>query len=246
MNATLVDSELIKVIQESAEKPFLQEIDGKWYTDSELTRLPEKDLQPPLRVHTLQAVVDYLLGFDKEALGSNAAVLIEGPTKVSVIRSLKDPSEDRRWTALEATASSPTINILRTSVNLVDVALELQCGFVPSDARAALLKSLSSVVASESLEISDDGSSFKVIQKSGIEQLEATIPNPHLLQPFRTFSEVTQPESPFVLRLKKNGDNAMFASLTCSDGGAWEQEACTSIKNWLSDKLKDAGIPVLG
>lgn len=56
------------------------------------------------------------------------------------------------------------------------------------------------------------------------------------LAPFRTFSEIAQPESTFLFRMRKNGDGVAFA-LFESDGGAWRGQAKTSIGKWLEEKL---------
>jgi len=64
------------------------------------------------------------------------------------------------------------------------------------------------------------------------------VPNPVTLRPYRTFSEVEQPASQFVFRMKTGGSSPSCA-LFNADGGAWALEAIENIKRWLSDRLPE-------
>lgn len=65
------------------------------------------------------------------------------------------------------------------------------------------------------------------------------------LRPFRTFLEVEQPESEFLLRLDDDGNVGLFEA----DGGMWQQTAKASIAAYFEDKLaqevKDGKIVVM-
>lgn len=65
---------------------------------------------------------------------------------------------------------------------------------------------------------------------------QVDVPNQVKLQPFRTFAEVKQPESEFVFRLKKSGEN-IYAGIFEADGGAWKLEAIKRIKGYLEKEL---------
>ena len=55
------------------------------------------------------------------------------------------------------------------------------------------------------------------------------------MQPFRTFREVEQPESVFLLRLDGNGNVGLFEA----DGGVWKLEATRNISAYFEQKLAD-------
>jgi len=62
--------------------------------------------------------------------------------------------------------------------------------------------------------------------------------NPIRLRPYRTFREIEQPASLFVLRLQKGRDGELpRAALFEADGGQWKLEACQAIKHWLDMEL---------
>ena len=54
-------------------------------------------------------------------------------------------------------------------------------------------------------------------------------------QPYRTFLEVEQPASDFLLRLDKGGRPALYEA----DGGAWKLEAKRNIAAYLGEQLAD-------
>mgnify|MGYP003258251653 FL=1 len=55
------------------------------------------------------------------------------------------------------------------------------------------------------------------------------------MQPYRTFLEVKQPASDFLLRIDKDGHPALYEA----DGGAWKLEAKRNIAGYLSAQLAD-------
>ena len=55
------------------------------------------------------------------------------------------------------------------------------------------------------------------------------------LQPYRTFLEVKQPASDFLLRIDKDGHPALYEA----DGGAWKLEAKRRIAAYLGEQLAD-------
>ena len=55
------------------------------------------------------------------------------------------------------------------------------------------------------------------------------------LSPFRTFQEVEQPESEFLLRLDEDGNIGLFEA----DGGMWKLTARKTIKAFLEANLAD-------
>src|SRR5437870_4623366 len=87
-----------------------------------------------------------------------------------------------------------------------------------------------------------DGFSQTVTVKAGITRVEkAIVPNPVTLIPFRTFREVEQPSSSFILRL--TGGEKPKAALFEADGGQWKLEAIKNIKAFFDGK--DLNIPII-
>lgn len=65
------------------------------------------------------------------------------------------------------------------------------------------------------------------------------IPSPVTLKPYRTFTEVEQPESQFVFRMKEDKYDGVQCALFEADGGAWKLGAMEYIKEYLERELED-------
>ena len=84
--------------------------------------------------------------------------------------------------------------------------------------------------------ISDDGVSQAATIKTGVASVnDVKVPNPVVLAPFRTFPEISQPESKFIFRMQSGPRAALFEA----DGGAWRNEAMMKIKACLEEQLKE-------
>ena len=56
------------------------------------------------------------------------------------------------------------------------------------------------------------------------------------LRPYRTFTEVVQPASDFIFRMKE--DRGITCALFEADGGAWKNAAMKNIKEYLEFELE--------
>lgn len=122
--------------------------------------------------------------------------------------------------------------------------IALQALFEPNDGRAVVLKLLGNMKGEWVRTEEDDGVTQQVSVRAGAHLKDmAAVPNPVVLAPRRTFDEITQPESPFILRVRKSDEGALSAALFEADGGAWRSAAMIWIADYLRDKV--GGLPVL-
>ena len=118
--------------------------------------------------------------------------------------------------------------------------IALQSKFIDNDDRALLLKFSGTVKDESIVEYGDDGVTQKATVKTGITSVgDAIVPNPVKLQPFRTFIEVTQPESAFVFRMRQADGRGVECAIFEADGGAWKNAAMKSIKEYLQNELAE-------
>lgn len=120
----------------------------------------------------------------------------------------------------------------------------LQSLFVLTDESEAVLRVVGNIREEGVKTTADDGVTQVVTAKSGIARIEeVAVPNPVTLQPYRTFREVEQPASPFILRLRSGvGGQKPTCALFEADGGKWKLTAIERIKEWLKEKLPEAMI----
>lgn len=114
--------------------------------------------------------------------------------------------------------------------------IALQSKFVANDHRAILLQVVGNVSEDNVRNTGDDGVSQAVTINQGVASKAAVkVPNPVDLAPYRTFLEVTQPESQFIFRMKDGPRGAIFEA----DGGAWRNQAIVNIREYLKEQLSE-------
>lgn len=200
------------------------------------------DEVPRLAINTLRGLTDYLESNVDDLQEEDLLVHVVDERHVELRSNVVTIDGDPRrhlYVATEAPPASPYFG------NLIDsevFTVWLQTGFVQTPAREELIRLVASIRENSVKETVDDGVAQEVKTAAGIIFTERTkVPNPVALRPWRTFREVEQPESLFVIRMKSSGDGEKpKIALFEADGGAWKLEAINSIREWLSGKTQVA------
>ena len=213
----------------SLARPAVVEVGGQNFSTVVLNRIPAASNVEELKVNTLTGLIDYIKSkFDGE---NELMIQVKSPTEVLLFDAL-DFTNDRR-TYIKASALLPKIDFERF-IDREKFQIMMQANFVDNPDKAVVLSIISNIVEDGSAEIKDTGMSQQVTVKKGVASIGyETIPGRVALKPFRTFAEVTQPESEFILRLREGAQVGLFEA----DGGAWELNAIHSIKEYLGTEL---------
>lgn len=116
-----------------------------------------------------------------------------------------------------------------------EAMIELRSKYQHTDDIDYLLKLLSSMTLENSVKSDDNGLNQQVTVRKGIALTENVPIKPIVkLKPYRTFFEVEQPESEFLLRIGDGGKVGLFEA----DGGMWMMTARYTIKSYLQEALK--------
>lgn len=212
-------------------RPEIVEHAGDSYSTRNLHKLNVESDVETIEARSLSGLVDYVRShFDTSR---DFMIHVESPTSVSVYDALNDDYERRKY--LKATAMLPNI-IFDRFIDTESFNIQLQSKFVKTDDSAKLMALLGNIVQDGSVNTVDDGVSQRVTTKTGVATRgDVVLPNPVDLKPIRTFVEIDQPESSFVLRLQEGPKAALFEA----DGAAWEINAMHNIKEYLHEELKD-------
>ena len=210
------------------------DINGERYVDKDVYRVDNELRASAIQMNTLTSLVDYLkAGVDKMA--EKMLVQVVSPTKVRVLSMLD--ADRKREELVEVEAMIPDFEYGRYMGNERFI-IALQSKFIDNDDRALLLKFAGTVKDASIAEYGDDGVTQKATVKTGITSVgDAIVPNPVKLRPFRTFVEVTQPESAFVFRMRQADGRGIECAIFEADGGAWKNVAMKSIKEYLQFEL---------
>lgn len=217
---------------------------GRKFVDRQMIPLPQEAMAKPLSTSTLTSIVDYIRSnTDVTALPANSkfVVHIAGHNSVELCKELNSDKERDHLLSVSFEGSNfPYARFLP----IENFIINLQSLFVQDDNTAALLEFVSSVKDDSSVEQTDDGVSQKVQARNGISLAKnVKTPNPVYLKPYRTFSEIDQPQSAFVFRLRKDDAQGVSAALFEADGAAWKHEAILAIEKYLANELN--GLPVI-
>lgn len=230
--------EFIANLAVRAEKPEKVEIAGKTYCTKELRRYDKPNKADPIEATTLTALVDYIKECAYE-LREKMIVQVKSPTKVLLYSGLME-ERDREY-LFEVNAMLPRFEYGADYAQEAFL-IAMQACFDHNEDRDAVTFLASNIVSAQKATYSDNGISQEAVVKTGITVKEkAMVPNPVKLIPYRTFLEVEQPESEFILRLNESRDGAPVFKLVEADGGRWKAEAMDSVYSYLENELK--GIP---
>jgi len=199
------------------------------YSTVPLTRI-NIDTAESLNVSTLKGFVDYL-NSEFDVMANKVIVHIESP--ISVYAATMFNNDLVRNVMIKALAEIPRFNF-DTFYDAEPFNIALQSKFVDVGDRADVLRVVGNIKEENVRTIGDDGVSQSVTAKIGVATVgEVVVPNPVTLAPYRTFTEVEQPSSEFVLRLSDGAKCGVFEA----DGGAWKMQAVENIRNYLSEHL---------
>lgn len=95
------------------------------------------------------------------------------------------------------------------------------------------LKLLSDITTGSKITLNDNGIATSVVSRSGVALQTNTPIRPIItLKPYRTFQEVEQPASQFLIRVSERGITFVEA-----DGGMWKLAARKTVRDYLAEKL---------
>ena len=187
----------------------------------------------PLRTNSLSSVADYIKSnADFDALASDGRKIIHVEDEKTVWLYTEMNSFKKRSALLLASAWVSSFPFGQW-MSLENFIISVQANFVTDEHRDELLSFVATVKQDTGVEQQDDGVTQKVTTRSGVSLSRTSkVPNPITLRPFRTFSEVEQPESAFVFRIKAEEGCGVKAALFAADGDAWRHDAILKIRDY--------------
>jgi hypothetical protein len=245
----LISKDALQYVAELGEKRH-QQVNGIAYyrkDDGSIEQLLSPiQVASPLEVHSLSGLAAYMASEldEPKSPGAGAAVVVDGPECVRLLSSLMGPFRQREVLAVAKPYLSQPFAYGRF-VDIETFITALQAQFVQDEQTATILRVVGNITQEAVQVVADDGVSQQVAVRAGITRASnAVVPNPVTLRPFRTFAELPQPESKFVLRLRRNEDELPSATLFETGDTQWKGVATALIKTHLDKLLDEAGVKV--
>ena len=224
--------EMIEKI-ESMAKPTFHEVDGQVFANQQMIHVADKKPMPRCIDLTGLDSICKMVRNEAEHVGLQIFIQVKDYKSVSVFTEL-DEDEDRLY-LYSCVADTPAVTMNRFMA-YENAVIELRSLYIPNKGTEYLLQLLSSISNESKVTSSDNGVTQQVEARSGIALNSMVKIEPRVtLQPFRTFVEVAQPESEFLLRINDRGEIGFFPA----DGGVWKLEATRNVAAYFEEKLKD-------
>lgn len=185
-----------------------------------------------LPLHSLDALVKMV---KTEASQMDAPLYITIPDHMTV-RCFGQPDAEAQYfrqVYYEAKATDVPGWDSRQELGFEEAQIAMRTRFQETPDTAYLQKLLSEITCGAKVTMNDNGIATSVVTQKGVALQSNEAIRPIVkLRPYRTFQEVDQPESPFLIRI--NERRILFIE---ADGGMWKLKAREIVMAFLSDKL---------
>lgn len=209
------------------------EINGHTYSDHPLELVEE--LRPKPKEIGLKSL-DALAKIIRQEIGKLPRPIFVNVVDAKTVSAFStfDEKDCFRTYAYKAVCDVPTFH--EGFRPLEQAVIELRSRFVPGEGVDYLLDLISRVNKENGVTTTDNGVSQTVEARSGVSlKMMVTIKPRVMLTPYRTFLEVEQPTSEFLLRLNDDGEVGLFEA----DGGIWTLTAKDRIAAYFEAELAD-------
>lgn len=234
----------------------IQNAHGRAYArdpDGDLQEVPSPaSLPAPLEMSSLRSLVEYVASrFDDDCEDGSridskrVAMIVDGPERVRLVGPLFGEFNQREVIAVCEPYLATGFPYGRY-LDIEEFITQLQACFVDTPMRGEILKVVGNIIDENVKTVVDDGISQSVTARTGIvKREEVKLPNPVDLRPFRTFPEIVQPQSLFVLRVRKTREGQLpGAGLFETADLNWKHVAAGDIRTELKGLLEAAGVKV--
>lgn len=225
-------------------KPYFEKIGDETYLvnprtgSMERIEIPIPYAPPKFEVYSLDGIIEYIKrdpDGHTDRYDGRVVLRVDGVDRVSLHSPVYGPRNTRSELAVCTCAydSFPFDSWIDPEMFVI----LMQTRFVETDARQTVLSIVSNLSDEQTMQTTDDNITQRLTVNKGVSMKgETQFVNPVPLQPYRTFNEVVQPESPFVLRVRSQG--GVEVGLFEADCGTWKIDAVRTIKEYLYTNLK--------
>jgi len=222
--------EAIEKIEQLA-NPVIFNVGNETYSSGLLHRIPPHvDRPSQIEVCSLESLAELIAAEFGGTEAKRVFVRVVSPLEVKVFTELLD--DQSRNALYVAKADTPINHFGWKDYESAMIAFRSQ--FDQTEDIEYILNLLSRISKESGVSTEDNGFSQSVVAKTGIALVGKENVRPRVkLKPYRTFLEVAQPESEFLLRLDGNGNVGIFEA----DGGMWMLEAKRNVKDFLIERL---------
>lgn len=241
-----MDKATIDKIEELAIQNRTVEVDGQVFSEHELKPVYFTPRAESITVHSLLGFCTYINdGFD--GLAKDDVMVVVYDTDYVALVSKLFGKDKQRESVIDATLCNVEKFPFGKFMTQEEFAIKFRSLFVPSEKNDTnyVLSFVSKLYGGTSVTTEDDGITQQVGVSRGMSGKFAARESAKpivKLAPYRTFREIEQPESEFLLRMRLDSDNIPLVALFEADGGAWRITAMRRIAEYIAKACPDVKI----
>ena len=237
------EKEAIEKIEALVKDSYTVTVDGKVYSARNLGPVLFEPKAAAVKVATLTGFVDFIeRNIDELDLTNSYIAAVNSPCDVELSSALSEKKRQRECilqAELDTKMQSFPFGQFMPQEEFI-IKLHSLFEQKEGDDFDYVARVAAKITQSDSADTEDDGVSQHVTVKRGISgalKEKETIKPIVRLSPYRTFREIEQPESQFLLRIKTTNSGTPEIALFEADGGQWRNEARLRIAAFLKDKI---------
>ena len=211
---------------------------GKKYTNK-----PLYDIKMPSEETLKSVTIEGMVSFAEVMPFPKSECLITVDSQKMQLLGPRDEVEKDRDLLFEV---NPIVSQFRFGqyLPIEDFIVKVNVHFVDTPELRELVKLVSNISSNQVLTVKDDGMSQSVTVKDDFGRDASTQTSPFVdLRPWRTFREIEQPESRYIVRLSKNGDKLPVVTLFADESEIWRYKSITDAAAYIRERLPE--IPVI-
>lgn len=231
----MLEKAIEKIREMTQRETVIHEIDGRTYATGSMTLVEEPEYRPSiLRLRSLESIGTMILTEARRFADEKTIyVHVENHREVSVFTTYDNKAKrDYLYQAVADVVETP----IDRWTEKEDLLIALNSVFVPNEDVEYIHGVLNKITEESKVTETDNGLGQNVEVQKGIALKEnMRLKSRVLLSPYRTFMEVEQPESEFILRAREGG---VFL-IKSADGDRWKLDAKRNIKEYLQAIIGD-------
>lgn len=248
-NINLATVEFVEKIEElvNGQKEEFEQVDvlGKTLVNKKWIEV-QKNTPSPIPLNSLKSTITFI----KTTIKNNNCnltlpLIIESShTDMYIRTSLAEDTS--RVTLAQVSPTIPNI-CFGSFMDIQKFIIQLQTCFKDTENKSGLLENIKFLSTESKVETIDNGISQTVTATQGTAlKKEINVPPIARLVAYRTYNEVEQPETMYLLRARDGGELALFEA----DGGSWKHESQRRVSTYLctelAEEIKEGTVVVLG
>lgn len=234
----MIDKSFVEKIEQMVETKEIK-LDGRTYTNKAVHPV-KKEIPDTLVCRNLSSIVNYVKKNIDVLKESELLIHVADEETVYLVSKLDNNWNDREVYLKASMDGFSSEFKFGEKYDAERFNIALQTNFIQTKTTEAVLKIVGNLKSEKVMTSVDDGKTQKVQVNIGITRVDKEeIPNPVMLKPYRTFREVDQPESAFVLRMFNPAQEGLLPSCALfeADGSTWKNTAIANIKGYFEKEL---------